>query len=386
MNLIYISPSPPNEMERARTLNILKSLKENGTQITLITLYNKSQTKYLEEAKEYVDEIIKIRYSKIIAIIYAFISIFLPIPARVGYCFSFKLRRYLKNNKIKYDVAYIKRLRLAQYKKYINADKKYIDITDSLTKYYERLYKNEKTIKKLFYLEEYIKLKKYEIKICEENENIIICSEDDKKYIEKVSPKTRGHINVIENVLDVSKWKKENIQVKEKGKRTNLVFMGVMDYKPNVEAVKYIIEKIMPKLNSEYNLKIIGPKVSKNLKELETDRIKFLGYVKSVKDEFEKSDIFICPLKIGAGTKNKIIQAGMSGLPIICTTLALEGLDKELKNLVYIAESKSDFINKIKEIQDMENEKLKEKIEMQQKIIETQNSLNTIKTKLYNLL
>ena len=125
MKLLYISPSPPNDMERIRSLNILKSLKQNDVQITLVTLYNKKQAKYLNQALKYVDNVIKIRYSKIVAMLYAFSSFFLPIPVRVGYCYNFKLKRYLKKNKEEYDIVYIKRLRLAQYKKYIKA-KRYL--------------------------------------------------------------------------------------------------------------------------------------------------------------------------------------------------------------------------------------------------------------------
>lgn len=217
MKLLYISPSPPNELERVRSLNILKTLKNNNINVTLITLYNSKQEKYLDIAKEYVDEIIKIKYSKIIAIIYAMISIFLPIPIRTGYCFNLRLRKYLKEMQNQYDVIYIKRLRMAQYRKYVKAPKVYIDITDSLTKYYERISKKAKGINKIIALEEYYKHKKYEIKICEENENIIICSEDDKKYIEKISKKTIGHIKVIENVIEPQEWKTD-IQIKDKRK------------------------------------------------------------------------------------------------------------------------------------------------------------------------
>ena len=386
MKILYISPSPPNELERIRTLNILKSLKKDNNQITLITLYNKKQVQYLKEAERYADNIIEIKYSKIIAIIYAFISLILPIPARVGYCFNFRLKNFLKKYQEQFDIAYIKRLRMAQYKKYIKASNIYIDITDSLTKYHERLYKNEKSIKKLFYLEEYIKLKRYEIKVCEDNSNIIICSEEDKKYIQDISKKTIGHISVIENVLELDNWYNKEIFVRNQKNRTRLVFLGVMNYKPNIEAVKYIIKNIMPNLEKQYTLEVIGPKVPKDIEKLETNRIKFLGYVDSVKKELERNDIFICPITIGAGVKNKILQAGMVGLPIVCSSLSLEGLNQEIKDTVYIADTEQEFINQILKIQNSDTEELKKKIRIQQEIIKKYNSLEIIEKKLEKLL
>ena len=382
MKLLYISPSPPNEMERVRSLNILKSLKKENVEITLITLYNKKQEKYLDIAKKYTNEIIKIKYNRIISAIYVGISIFLPIPARVGYCFNFKLKKFLKKHNEKYDIAYIKRLRMAQYKQYINADKIYIDITDSLTKYYERLCEKTKNIKKLFYLEEYHKLRKYEIKVCENNKNIVICSEYDKKYIENISKKASNNIQVIENVVELEKWKQGKIEVNKIGNRKQLVFLGIMDYEPNILAVKYIIEKIMPKLDPKYTLKIIGPKVPKNLKALESERIKFLGYVEDVKKELQKADIFICPIFVGSGVKNKILQAGMVGLPIICTDFSIEGINENIKKVIYRANNEEEFIRKIKEIQDIKEEQLISKLEEQKNIIEKYNSIEIISRKI----
>ena len=386
MKLLYLSPSPPNELERVRSLNILKSLKSLNIDVTLVTLYNKRQEKYLQVAKPYVEKIIAFKYKKIIALLYATISLILPIPIRVGYCFNFKLRKFLKNNKQNYDIAYIKRLRMAQYKKYINSEKTFIDITDSLTKYYERLYKKEKSIKKILYLEEYYKHKKYEVKVCEENSNIIICSEEDKKYLEKISNKTKENITVIENVSDLKNWEVEKVHISKMGERNKLVFCGIMNYEPNILAVEYIINNIMTDLDEKYSLEIVGPKVNEKIKKLENGRVKFLGYVESVKDVLKEKDIFICPIIVGSGTKNKIIQASMTGLPIICTKLSIEGLYDEMKNVVYLAEKPKDFVKQIEIINKTSDEELRRRIENQKQIIKQYNSLNVIIEKFKKLL
>ncbi len=126
--------------------------------------------------------------------------------------------------------------------------------------------------------------------------NINLWEQDDKKYIENISKKTIGHINVIENIIEPNNWINKNIKIREPGNRTRLVFLGVMNYKPNIEAVSYIINKILPKLGKEYTLEVIGPKIPYKLKKLETEQIKFSGYVNSAKVELENNDIFICPI------------------------------------------------------------------------------------------
>ena len=384
MKLLFLTPSPPNELGRVRSLNILKALKSLNIEVTLVTLYNKKQEKYLNEAKPYVKEIKAIKYNRLIALLYAAISLFLPIPIRAGYCFNFNLRKYLKNNSDGYDAVYIKRLRMAQYRKYFKC-KVYIDLTDSLTKYFERLYKNDKTIKKVFYFEEYLKHKSYEVKMCKENKNMIICSEDDKNYLVRLCENIKNNISVIKNVVDIEN-KVQKIDVKPIGNRTQLVFLGIMDYEPNILAVNYIIKHIMPNLSDDYTLTIIGPKVPDSLKKYENKRIKFLGYIEDVESELSKYDIFICPIIAGSGTKNKIIQAGIAGLPIVSNRLGIEGLGEKYKEVIYLAENSDDFVKKIREINSIPKKEIVQRLEKQVNIIKENNSLERLKNELADII
>ena len=258
-------------------------------------------------------------------------------------------------------------------------------MTDSLTKYFERLHNKDKTIKKFFYLEEYLKHKSYEINICKKNKNMIICSEDDKKYLVSLCKSIENNIHVIRNVVDVGD-KAKKIDVKPIGDRTRLVFLGIMDYEPNILAVNYIIKEIMPNLSEKYTLTILGPKVPDNLKKYEDKRIKFLGYIDDIKSELSKYDIFICPIIAGAGTKNKIIQAGIAGLPIVSNMLGIEGLGEKYKEVIYLAEDKKDFAKKIKEINVIPKKKIIHRLEKQVNIIQENNSLERLKIELEDII
>lgn len=88
----------------------------------------------------------------------------------------------------------------------------------------------------------------------------------------------------------------------------------------------------------------------------------------------------------GAGTKNKIIQAGMVGLPIISTSLGVEGLNEEIRESIYIANNESEFVNKLKEIQSIDTYELEKRIKQQQELIKKYNSMEIIDIKLKTLL
>lgn len=162
------------------------------------------------------------------------------------------------------------------------------------------------------------------------------------------------------------------------GKRNKLVFFGIMDYEPNILAVEYIIKNVLPQLNEKYKIEIVGPKVSTKLKKLENSRLKFCGYVESVKEKLKEEDIFICPIIAGSGVKNKILQAGRVGLPIVCTDLSLEGINNEIKEVAYIANNGKEFIQKIEEINNTDTKELEKRLEKQKEIIEKYNSMEMI--------
>lgn len=162
------------------------------------------------------------------------------------------------------------------------------------------------------------------------------------------------------------------------GKRNKLIFFGIMDYEPNILAVEYIIKNILPELNKKYKIEIVGPKVSKKLKKLESNNLKFCGYVEAIKEKLSEADMFICPIIAGSGVKNKILQAGEVGLPIVCTGLSLEGINNDIRQTAYIANNAEEFIQEIEKINNTDIKELKSRLEKQKEIIQKYNSIEMI--------
>ena len=116
---------------------------------------------------------------------------------------------------------------------------------------------------------------------------------------------------------------------------------------------------MLNKLDSKYELYVIGKNKSKEL--ISNKKIKYIGYVESMRDELSKYDIYVCPIIAGSGVKNKILQAMSVGLPIVSTKLGVEGLDNECKKYIYVVNEDFDFLNaidKINNLSDFEFEKL----------------------------
>lgn len=110
-----------------------------------------------------------------------------------------------------------------------------------------------------------------------------------------------------------------------------ILFLGKMDYEPNVTAVKYFAEDIFPQLKLAFpqiRFVIIGAKPADEVLSLaHMEGIKITGYVESTAPYFQDATIVVAPMLSGAGVQNKIIQAMSYGCCVATTDIGAEGLD-----------------------------------------------------------
>lgn len=385
MKILFITPSPPNNLNRIRSKNIIRSLHDLGHQVTVISLYkNQKEYSWLQAANKYSYRTIGIYQPIWKSLFNCLICLFLPVPLRVSYCYSAELGAKLKEySKEDFDLVYIKRLRMAQYAKYFNKEKVFIDITDSMIKYYERLKAVASGFAKILAYEEYFKMKIYEKKICDKYKNIIICSNDDRDYLVDKYHCGKSHFMVLENGLYIKDW--NDVQARKRINSFNLIFWGVMNVDTNKLSCNWFLKNVWPLLdNKKFRMKIIGPKPTNKLLKNCPTGVEFTGYVDRLSDQLFSGGIFVCPIISGAGVKNKIIQAAVLGLPTISTSLGVEGINSELKDNIFIANNPKDFSEMIKLVANMDEKSLNAIIKKQRKIVMKHYNVFKLTNKLFD--
>lgn len=141
-----------------------------------------------------------------------------------------------------------------------------------------------------------------------------------------------------------------------------IMFLGKMDYEPNVTAVSYFIKTIFPKLRLKYNdLKflIVGAKPTKEILDFgDIEGIEVTGFVESTEPYFQNATIVIAPMLSGAGVQNKIIQAMSYGCCVATTSIGAEGL-KLRNNDLAIFSSDEEWVNGLSELLDNKETRIK---------------------------
>lgn len=110
-----------------------------------------------------------------------------------------------------------------------------------------------------------------------------------------------------------------------------LLFVGKMNYEPNVVAVTSFVERIFPKLKDVFkNIRfmIVGAHPDKRVQNLAKDpQVEVTGFVKELEPYFQHATIVVAPMLTGAGIQNKIIQAMSYACCVVTTPIGAEGLD-----------------------------------------------------------
>ncbi|RPH91391.1 MAG: glycosyltransferase [Chroococcales cyanobacterium metabat2.561] len=206
---------------------------------------------------------------------------------------------------------------------------------------------------------------KLELNYANQAEATVVVTEDEKQVLSSLGVK---NVWVIPNIH-------EEISLSEKvafDQRSGLVFIGSYNHPPNIDAVKWLCLEIMPLVwvsRPDITVNLLGSNLKDEVKELASDQVIVTGYVPEVEPYFQKSRIFVAPLRFGAGMKGKIGQSLSLGLPTITTKIGAEGMGLIDHQDVLIADTAEEFAQAVIELYD--NRELWQKL--------ANNSLETIK-------
>ncbi|MCU0511116.1 MAG: glycosyltransferase [Anaerolineae bacterium] len=127
----------------------------------------------------------------------------------------------------------------------------------------------------------------------------------------------------------------------------SLVFSGKMDYRPNVDAMTWFSHHILPQI-PDATLIIVGQQPHQRIQQLmQRPGIRLTGYVESVQPYLRAAEVFIAPLRMGSGTRLKILEAMACGSAIVATSLAASGLSPEARETMLIADTEVGFADAV---------------------------------------
>ena len=189
-------------------------------------------------------------------------------------------------------------------------------------------------------------LKKLEDKALSSFAAHAVVSQREKEKLLERAPNAR--IEVIPNGVDTAAFAGENAP--EPGTRRTLLFVGSMDYHANSDAVVWFCRHTWPQIADQFpemDFKIVGRNPPASVQALAGSRISVTGTVADVRPFYRQAFAVIVPLRVGGGTRLKILEAMAAGVPVISTRLGAEGLAVEHGRHILLADTATEMANAI---------------------------------------
>ena len=349
MRILFLAnriPFPPYRGDKLKIYNLAKELHQRHT-LKLVTFYEKPEEQaYRMDLLRFFETVDLVYLGRIKSYFQVAKGLLLnKLPLQVNFFRNREMEEAVANliYTFRPDVIHVQHLRMAQFIPSHYRNKAILDLPDAISMYYQRVRSfTQNPILKWIYNLEILRLKEYENSVLSKFSKVLCCSQEDLNYLKNIHPFPR--YAVLENGVDVelySPHKHDHFSelapsnsVKVENKEQIILFTGNMNYAPNVDAVVYFAQEIFPQILSNWPdaiFEIAGQSpVKKVLLLAQQPNIRVTGFLPSLKEAYAKADLVVAPLRFGAGTQNKVLEALSMEIPVVCTPIGFFGLG--LKN------------------------------------------------------
>ena len=361
--LTQILPYPPTSGPKVKTWHVLRYLSQRGHEITLASFVRPEELPYIDAVKEVCSTVhaIPIRRSRVQDIRYFLRSLISRRPFLVERDDLSEMRAVV-NQVVRsghVDVIHADQLTMTQFgfPLHRNGSRKpalVFDAHNAVWTITERMKENAP-----FYLKpplwlETKRIKQYEGKIVSDFEATLAVTEPDRvALLDAVRAHAGNHdahaapIAVIPIAVDT-----RQIQpVPREPASHNLLTMGTLYYPPNADGIRWFLQEVFPlvrKKMPDITITIVGKNPPRDFVRLAEDPesgVIVTGFVEELDPYFARSTLMVIPVRAGGGMRVRILEAFARAMPVVTTTIGLEGIDAQPGQDVLVADTPSDFAN-----------------------------------------
>ena len=192
------------------------------------------------------------------------------------------------------------------------------------------------------------KLSRYEGRMCRRAEHVLACSPSDASALRRICPGLAPL--VVPNGVDCEAYRPGVVRPLDLGRQA-LVFTGKMDFRPNVDAVLWFVNSVLPLIRlraPESTVYVVGKNPHPRLEPLRgIAGVTLTGYVEDVRPFIEGASVYVVPLQTGGGTRLKVLEAMAMGKALVTTTLGGEGIDAQPGKHWMVADEADAFASQV---------------------------------------
>jgi sugar transferase (PEP-CTERM/EpsH1 system associated) len=263
-------------------------------------------------------------------------------------------------NRERFDIVQVEAIEMAQYGlaiRHMNLSPRPLVLFDDINAEYllqRRAFETDRGhpgrwLAAFYSLIQWRKLMRYEARVCRELDRVVVVSDADREALQELVPGLRS--SVVPNGVDTTYFLPGDPGAESD---TTLVFTGKMDFRPNVDAVLWFGQEVLPLVHDEIpeaRFNVVGRNPHPRLRSLgQESSVTLTGYVDDVRPYIAGAGVYVVPLRVGGGTRLKVLEAMSMGKAIVSTSLGCEGIDVTHDRHLVIADQPRAFAKSVVEL------------------------------------
>ncbi|MFV9505027.1 MAG: glycosyltransferase [Oscillochloridaceae bacterium umkhey_bin13] len=177
----------------------------------------------------------------------------------------------------------------------------------------------------LYSLIQWRKLARYERSVLRAFDLVSVVSEEDRLALERLA--RRARIVVVPNGVATAQVRPGAVRG-DLGAAT-IVFTATLDYRPNIDAARWFVNEVLPLIvarRPDARLLLVGRAAGAAVQALASDQVELVGEVPDVRPYIDGSAVSVIPMRIGGGSRLKLLEALAMEAPVVCTPMGAEGV------------------------------------------------------------
>jgi glycosyltransferase involved in cell wall biosynthesis len=213
---------------------------------------------------------------------------------------------------------------------------------------FERMHRSERSLaRRRFNQLEFRRFRRFEQDWWRRVDACVVTSSREAPAVAGHAPATR--VEVVVNGVDLDFFR----PAAEPPEPRTVVFNGILDYRPNLDAAHYLVEDIWPRVLQRFpdaRLRIIGRGHPADLKRLARPGVETLGRVPDLRPHMAAAAVAAVPIRMGGGTRLKVVEGLALGKPMVSTTIGCEGIGVADREHLLLADDAESFAARIVEL------------------------------------
>jgi glycosyltransferase involved in cell wall biosynthesis len=374
--LTQILPYPPTSGPKVKTWHVLRYLSQRGHKITLASFVRPEELSYVDAVREICTTVhaVPIHRSRVNDLRYFLRSLVSKRPFLVERDDLFGMREVVNRvvNSEPVDVIHADQLTMAQFAfpLNLNGGKKPVLVFDAHNAVWtitERMKENAP-----FYLKpplwlETKRIKQYEGMIVSDFNATLAVAEPDRVALMDAVHAHRQNGNVAPiSVIPIAVDTQQILPVQRKEASLNILTMGTLYYPPNADGIRWFVQEVFPLVRQkmpEATLTIVGKNPPRDFVRLAEDPqsgVTVPGFVEELDPYFAQSALMVIPVRAGGGMRVRILEAFARAMPVVTTTIGLEGIHAQIGTEVLVEDSPSAFADAVLNL--LQNKELQNKL------------------------